>query len=129
MKFEKGKSGNPGGLPKGGVPKDKSRKVLIKEAWDELCKAKPWLIKEALERGLTGGRPLGFLELGARVNKEVGSQEEQKANVTIVVQSPLNADSLKPVIEITVPPAPEAHPEVPEKPTEGNITLLEHTDA
>ncbi len=120
--FVKGKSGNPAGRPKK-EPKV-SKTTLIKEVWDELCQTKPWLVEEALERGLTGGRPLGFLELGARLNKEIGQQESQKAQVTIVVNSPLNAGTLRPIDITPSPLAIQAHPALPES-TEVDVTLLE----
>lgn len=122
--FEAGKSGNPAGRPK----KDKSRLSSIKEAWEDLCSGKPYLIKEALERGLRGQRPLGFLELGARVMKEIGQAEEQKSAVTIVFNSSLNTSALRPVVAEPVRILETtAHPALSEA-KEVDMSLLEILD-
>jgi len=122
--FVKGHSGNPTGRPK----RDKSKIVLVREAWEQLTSKKPWLVAEALERGLTGGRPLGFLELGARVMKEIGQSEEKQSNITIVVNSTLNTRALRPAtVELIPIPAPQAHPMLPET-TDADITLLEDVE-
>ena len=118
--FKPGQSGNPKGRPK----RDPTAKaVLIREAWGRLTSRKPYLVTEALERGLGSSRSLGFLELGARVMKEIGQQEGQQAQVTIVVNSPLNAQALRPVTLIPLP-APQSHPAIPEV-IDADMTLLE----
>lgn len=114
-KFQKGKSGNA----KGG--KDREARASLKKAFVKLVNSKPWLVQEAMERGLTSSRPLGFLELGARLLKEIGGVEEQATQVAIVFNSPLDTSKLKGsgtavrVIEAT------SHPQLPE----ANMELLE----
>lgn len=122
--FVKGKSGNPSGRPKADKVATKSRAALVKEAWEKLTSKKPWIVQEALERGLTGGRPLGFLELGARVMKEIGQNEEQKTSVTIIMNSSLDPKALKPAVPEVHVIEDTAHPEVPAK-TEVGLSLLE----
>lgn len=97
------------------MPRSKQRSVLVREAWEALLKAKPWLVREALERGLSGGRPLGFLELGARLMKEIGQADEKSQKITIIVKSPLDAGALRPVVA-TVRELPQSHPELPAAP-------------
>jgi hypothetical protein len=88
-KFEKGKSGNP----KGG--KTREQKASLLKAFIDLAASQPWLIKEAFERGLKGSRPLGYLELGARLMKEIGSEQSTAPKIAIVFNSNLDTNKLK----------------------------------
>ena len=100
MAFTKGKSGNPQGRPKKNVD---TAKASVLKAFVELAARKPWLVREAIEKGLKGPRPLGYLELGARLLKEIGAQEDTKTQVAIVFTSPLDVGKLQ---EAQVFPAP-----------------------
>ena len=99
--------------PKGST--GKTNKASLREAWIEVVSKKPWLVKEAMERGLESGRPLGFLELGARLMKEIGAQEEQKTQIAIIFNGSLDAGKLRPGAETTfvLPSASQSHPQLP----------------
>ena len=75
--------------------KESSEKASVRKAWIALVSQKPLMIQTALEKGLRSERPLGFLELGARLLKEVGVQEEQKTQIAIVFSSPLDSAKLR----------------------------------
>ena len=75
--------------------KPETNKASLREAWVEITSKKPWLVKEALEHGLASSRPLGYLELGARLMKEVGAQDEQKTQIAIIFNGTLDANKLK----------------------------------
>jgi hypothetical protein len=100
MAFEKGKSGNPKGRPKKNVD---TAKASVLKAFVELAARKPWLVREAIEKGLKGPRPLGYLELGARLLKEIGATEDTKTQVAIVFTSPLEMNKLR---EVQALPSP-----------------------
>ena len=75
--------------------KPETNKASLREAWVEITSKKPWLVKEALEHGLASSRPLGYLELGARLMKEVGAQDEQKTQIAIIFNGSLDSNKLK----------------------------------
>lgn len=92
--FKKGASGNPGGRPKS-VTANTTAQGPVHKAWLDLVKKKPWLLKEALERGLEGKKASVYLELGAKLGREIGGDEENKNQVVIIMNSPLDAGSLR----------------------------------
>lgn len=123
MPFAKGQSGNKKGRPKR-LP---SQAGSVKAAFDELIKEKPDLIREAFERGLEGKRSLGYLELGAKLGREIGNQGEGHQQIAIIFASPLDTAKLRPgaqtvrVIEVER----EKPQELQEAPTAENAELLE----
>ena len=93
-----------------GSGKTEEQRTSLRRAYIELAKAKPWLVKEAFERGLRSTRPLGFLELAARLMKEIGTQESSSPQVAIVFNSPLDSSKLREgssTIRIFQAPAPK----------------------
>lgn len=78
--------------------KTKEELASLRNAFVKLVAKKPWLVSEAFERGLLSSRPLGYLELGARLLKEVGQTSDQAPKVAIVFNSNgLNAQALRPL--------------------------------
>ena len=69
--FKPGRSGNPAGRPPGIV--EKSPRNTVGAAFDEVLRSSPELMTDAIRRGLQGRNALGYLELWARIGKEVGS--------------------------------------------------------
>ena len=94
MAFKKGISGNPGGRPKSALT-NTTIAGPVHEAWQALIRKKPWLIKEAFQRGLEGKKASVYLELGAKLGREIGGDEENKNQVIIVMNSPLDAGALR----------------------------------
>jgi hypothetical protein len=74
-----------GGRPIGS--KDRLPRGSLKAAWLRVAQAEPHLLDEAIRAGLTAGRPserLGFLELGAKLMREVGVPSEPEAGAGAV---------------------------------------------
>lgn len=80
--FKPGQPGGPG-RPKGS--KDRVPRGSIKAAFVEVIEADPSLISEAIRRGLQGRNALGYLDLGAKLLKEIGSGTEAGAPRIILV--------------------------------------------
>lgn len=82
-------AGHPGmgGRPRGS--KDRLPRGSLKAAWLAVTRAEPHLLEDAIRTGLTAARPsdrLGFLELGAKLLREIGpvSEPEAKPDVSEV---------------------------------------------
>jgi hypothetical protein len=74
----------------------KAEKASVRRALISLINQKPWLIREALERGLMSSRPLGYLDLAARLLKEINVQEQTTPKIAIIFQGGgLDANKLK----------------------------------
>jgi hypothetical protein len=74
---------------------DKAARASLRKAFIRLAAREPHLLVEAFKRGLLSGRPLGYLELGARLLKEIGSSEDASTKIAIVFQSPLDSGKLR----------------------------------
>ena len=114
MPFKPGQTGNAGGRPKKeGLSAE--TKASLRQAWIEVVNKKPYLVREAIERGLSGQRAINFLELGGKLMKEIGSQDEGKQQVVIMLNSSLDSSRLRAgmqtvkMIEVT-PPQTELSP-------------------
>lgn len=88
-RFLPGQSGNPNGAP------DREDRASIKRAFIKILSAKPWLLETAIENGLTGRSPLGYLELAARLMKEIGVQGDSPPQIAIIFNSSLDSSKLK----------------------------------
>jgi hypothetical protein len=73
----------------------KSERASLRRAFVKVASEQPWLLKEAFERGLRSSRPLGYLELGARLLKEIGAQDGAAPKIAIVFNSSLQAGKLR----------------------------------
>jgi len=79
----------------------KFKRSSVRKAWIKLNSRNPQLIEEALRRGLQSKTPIQYLELGSKLMKEVGAQEESAAKVVIVFNSPVDPNKLRgQVIEV-----------------------------
>jgi hypothetical protein len=112
----------------------KSERASLRRAFVKVASEQPWLLREAFERGLRSSRPLGYLELGARLLKEIGAQEGQAPKIAIVFNSSLQAGKLREGAEtphmITATPVRAALPAA--SPAEEVLdlgALLENVDA
>lgn len=72
------------------------KRSSLREAWIEVTKRKPWLVREAIERGLASKSPVTYLELGAKLMREIGAQESEKTQIAIVFNGPLDTSKLNP---------------------------------
>lgn len=93
----KGQSGNPKGKPKGA--KDKVPRGSVKQAFEEFINVRGGqrAMVDAISAGMRDKRrALGFLELAAKVFREVGPGSEAESRpITIVFESPLRPERLK----------------------------------
>lgn len=140
MPFKPGQSGNTTGRPKK-EPKQPKRLEIedltkidrssLKAAWVKVTKRKPWLVEEAIERGLESARPIQYLELGAKLMREIGQDSESKTQIAIVFNGPIDVGKLKGntstphVLEV------QAHPQLPAGTTEAEtieVSLLEKVE-
>lgn len=116
-------------MPKG---LSKTERASLRRAFIKIASSQPWLIQDAFERGLRGSRPLGYLELGARLLKEIGTQENATPKIAIVFNSSLQAGQLRPGAEVPkmIAAAPRALPESTEDAEVLDLNaLLENLDA
>lgn len=63
----------------------------VRYAWKAVTALEPELVPDAIRRGLkstSGSVRLGYLELGAKVMKEIGSGQEQGGGVAVIVVGP-----------------------------------------
>ena len=66
----------------------------MKYAWARVTEADPTLLDRAIRKGLKSSNPsarLGYLELGAKLNKEIGSQTEVAGGVQVIIVGPAAA--------------------------------------
>jgi len=94
-------------MPAGDVrPLTKKQRASILRAFVKVASKKPWLLTEAWERGLEGTKALAYLELGARLLKEIG-RDESKAppQVAIILSAGLDVKKLKQAKIIEASPA------------------------
>lgn len=137
MPFKPGQSGNTTGRPKK-EPKQleiedltKIDRSSLKAAWVKITKRKPWLVEEAIERGLESARPIQYLELGAKLMREIGQDSDSKTQIAIVFNGPIDVGKLRGntdnprILEVQ---AVQAHPQLPEATAEAEtieVSLLE----
>lgn len=125
MPFKPGQSGNPQGRRK----RPPSQAGTVRQAWEELIKEQPFLVKEAFERGLEGKKALGYLELGAKLGGEIGAQGEGHTQIAIIFNSSLDSGKLRPgtdairVIEVTPQPQLEEAELLEQIPNEFQSTI------
>ena len=79
-----------GGRPSGS--KDRVPRGSVKAAFEEIIATSPALITEAIRRGLQGRNALGFIDLWAKVGKEIGTGAETGAPRVLIVRG-LDVDS------------------------------------
>ena len=84
--------GNPGGRLKKSLKPTKS--VSVRESFIKIIKQNPELVEDAFIRGLESSRSNSFIELGAKLLKEIGSDETTPA-VAIIFNSSLDPNKLK----------------------------------
>lgn len=109
MPFVPGQSGNPSGRPKGA--KDHSPKTIL-EAFDQVIRENPELVMDAIRAGLESKRAFNFVELGAKMKKEIGSQEQQAAQIAIVFTGTLDPKMLQVDAKVIECPAESKVPEL-----------------
>jgi hypothetical protein len=66
----------------------RARAGSVKWAWAAVTGAEPGLVAEAIRRGLHSTSPtarLGYLELGAKLNKEIGPQTDVAGGVSVIL--------------------------------------------
>lgn len=76
---------------------NREARASLKRAFIKVASSKPWLLTDAFERGLSSGRPLGYLDLAARLLKEIQANESTAPQIAIVFNGSLDATKLKDV--------------------------------
>ena len=69
----------------------RARANSVKYGWIAVTRLEPHLVPDAIRMGLRSTSPtarLGYLELGAKVMKEIGTQAEQAGGVQVIVVGP-----------------------------------------